>query len=88
MPGSTDFNSVGVQNYASLAQGLDAIHRTLLAPNHGYEQILADLAASADAMTTGQAINASDWCHGCSSGQYVIALIPVVEQYYSQYAAK
>jgi peptidoglycan hydrolase CwlO-like protein len=88
MPGSTDFNSVGVQNYSSLAQGLDAIHRTLLASGHGYEQILAALAASADAMTTGQAINASDWCHGCASGQYVIELIPVVEQYYTQFAAR
>ena len=73
-PGSTDFNSVGVQNYASLAQGIDAIHKTLEASSHGYEQILAGLAASADPMTTGEAINASDWCHGCTNGQYVIEL--------------
>jgi hypothetical protein len=79
---------VGVQNYASLAQGIDAIHKTLEASSHGYEQILAGLAASADPMTTGEAINASDWCHGCANGQYVIELIPIVEQYYAKFAAR
>ena len=44
------------------------------------------LMASKDPMITGGAINASDWCYGCSGGQYVIELIPVVERYFSKYA--
>ena len=86
MPGATMFNSVGVKNYSSLGSGIQATILTLEAPGHGYEDILSDLRASKDSMTTGGAINASDWCHGCSGGRYVIELIPVVEQYFSTYA--
>src|SRR5205807_3361422 len=76
MSGATDFNSVGVKNYQSLDQGLQAIVGTLQATGHGYEAILADLRSSAPSLTTGGAINASDWCHGCAGGRYVIDLIP------------
>jgi hypothetical protein len=86
MPGATLFNSVGVKNYPSLASGVQATILTLQGTSHGYEQIVADLQASMDPMVTGGAINASDWCYGCSGGQYVIELIPVVEQYFSSYA--
>jgi hypothetical protein len=43
MPGSTDFNSVGVKNYRSVAQGLAAARETLEqgADSYGYEPILA-----------------------------------------------
>ena len=88
MPGATDFNSVGVKNYTSLQQGLQAIARTLEAPGHGYEQIIAGLQASSDPTVTAGAINASDWCHGCSGGKYVIELVPVVEQYFSKFASR
>jgi hypothetical protein len=37
-------------------------------------------------MTTAKAINASMWCSGCANGQYVVDLIPSVEQYYDSYA--
>ena len=89
MPGSIPFNSVGVQNYTSLAQGLDAIHQTLLrgATNYGYGAVLASLSRCADAMTTALAINASSWCRGCTGGAYVTGLIPVVEAYFETYAA-
>ena len=89
MPGSTAFNSVGVQNYVSLAQGLDAIHRTLLggASTYGYGAVLDALAGCADARTTAAAINASAWCRGCAGGTYVTGLVPVVEAYYDRYAA-
>ena len=87
MPGATDFNSVGVKNYVSLAQGIEAIVFTLEAPNHGYETILSDLRASADPMVTAGAINASDWCHGCAGGQYVLDLVPVVDQYFAKFAS-
>ena len=42
MEGATDFNSVGVKNYRSLDQGLDAARDTLQggADSYGYEAIL------------------------------------------------
>lgn len=89
MPGSIPFNSVGVQNYTSLAQGLDAIHKTLLrgATTYGYGAILSSLGRCADAMATAQAINASSWCRGCTGGAYVTGLVPVVEAYFETYVA-
>jgi peptidoglycan hydrolase CwlO-like protein len=86
MSGSTTFNSSGVRNYLSLAQGIEATMRTLAHEGYGYEAILANLAGAADPMTTAQAINDSRWCRGCANGQYVIGLIPAVEQYYDHYA--
>lgn len=88
MPGATEFNGHGVRNYVSLEQGLDATRLTLSHCCYGYEQIIANLVRNADPMTTGEAINASRWCRGCADGGYVIDLIPTVEQYYDEYAAK
>ena len=88
MPGATDFNSVGVKNYASLQDGIHAVVGTLENPSHGYEAIVSDLQASSDPMVTAGAINASDWCHGCAGGQYVIELIPTVEQYFATYSGR
>ena len=47
----------------------------------------ADLRASADPVETADAINASGWCHGCAGGQYVIDLVPAVEQYYARFSS-
>lgn len=88
LPGSTKFNAAGVRNYLSLGQGLEATTATLRLPGNGYESILGGLAACADPMATGEAINASQWCRGCSGGRYVTAIIPAVEQYYDQYAGR
>jgi hypothetical protein len=88
LPGSTRFNSAGVRNYLSLGQGLEATTATLRLPGNGYESIVGGLASCADPMATGQAINASQWCRGCSGGGYVTAIIPAVEQYYDQYAGR
>jgi peptidoglycan hydrolase CwlO-like protein len=88
MPGATEFNSSGVRNYVSLGQGLDATRLTLQHCCYGYEQILVNLARNADPMTTAEAINASRWCRGCANGGYVVDLIPTIEQYYDEYAAK
>jgi hypothetical protein len=89
MPGSTDFNSVGVQNFVSLAQGLQATRETL--ENgwdiYGYGAIVGSLGACAEPMTTGQAINASRWCYGCAGGTYVIGVIPKVDEDLESYAA-
>jgi len=86
MPGATTFNSAGVKNYMSLEQGLAATVGTLHKSGHGYEAILSNLASCSDPMTTGLAVNASDWCRGCAGGNYVTAIIPSVEAYYSSYA--
>jgi peptidoglycan hydrolase CwlO-like protein len=85
MPGASAFNSVGVRNYTSLEQGLEATVLTLNgAPARGYGAILSSLRACADAMTTAHAINASAWCRGCAGGAYVIAVVPAVEALFSQ----
>ena len=86
MPGSTCYNASCVRNYVSLQQGLDATYKTLSRPGLGYEPILSDLAHNADPMDTARAINASSWCGGCADGQYVVDLVPSVEQHYDDYA--
>jgi len=86
MPGSTSYNSSGVQNYTSLAQGLEAVNKTLSRPGFGYEMILLDLKRSADPMETANAIRNSSWCGGCANGQYVVYWVPQVERNYSFYA--
>jgi peptidoglycan hydrolase CwlO-like protein len=87
MPGSSTFNSVGVQNYVSVDQGLQATRYTLVnGPWLGYGAILSELAACADPMTTARAINASMWCRGCAGGAYVVNDIPKVEANYDLYA--
>jgi peptidoglycan hydrolase CwlO-like protein len=89
MPGSTYFNGSGVQNYPSLASGLEASRQTILSglSNYGYGAILDSLSACSSAMTTGLAINASFWCRGCTYGHYVIGNILKVEAHYEVYAA-
>jgi peptidoglycan hydrolase CwlO-like protein len=87
MPGSTDFNSVGVQDYVSLDQGLQAVRHTLTnGPTLGYPAIVSALRACADAMTTARAINASAWCRGCAGGQYVTGVIAKIAGNYHLYA--
>jgi uncharacterized coiled-coil protein SlyX len=88
MPGSTDFNSVGVQDYLSLGQGLEATRETLEygADIYRYGAIVESLAACNDAMTTAESVNASSWCAGCGNGTYLIAVVPKVEADYATYA--
>jgi peptidoglycan hydrolase CwlO-like protein len=87
MSGSTSFNSIGVQNYVSLDQGLQATRFTLVNGSaYGYGAILSDLVGCADPMTTARAINASMWCRGCAGGAYVVNDIPKVEANYDLYA--
>jgi hypothetical protein len=88
MPGATSFNSIGVKNYRSLTQGIRAIALTLQTTGYGYEFVIADLQASSDPMVTATAINASYWCHGCAAGQYVIQLVPAVEQYFAEFSSR
>jgi peptidoglycan hydrolase CwlO-like protein len=88
MPGATIFNSIGVRNYVSLEQGLEATHQTLLrgAETYGYGAVLESLNRCADRMVTANAIRESSWCAGCAGGAYVTGLVPIVERYWERYA--
>ncbi|MFN2545138.1 MAG: hypothetical protein ABR600_11320 [Actinomycetota bacterium] len=80
LPGATSFNSVGVRNYVSLDQGLEATILTLEKglETHGYGAIEDDLRGCAEPLVTATAINASDWCRGCAGGAYVTGVVPRV----------
>ena len=90
MPGATDFNSVGVKDYRSVAQGLDASRETLEegAPSYLYEPILSSLRACNAAEATAWFVNASAWCRGCTGGVYLTGLLPAVRTDYASYAAR
>jgi hypothetical protein len=87
MDGSTDFNSVGVQNYRTLAQGLQASKETI--ENgwqlYGYGAVIRSMRDCADPLDTARAIAASSWCSGCAGGQYVIGIVPAVEASFDTY---
>jgi hypothetical protein len=90
MEGAGDLNSVGVKNYASLEQGLDASRDTIEggAAGYGYGAILDAVRACAPAETTAAAINASAWCRGCAGGTYLTGLLPVVRSDYAGHASR
>jgi hypothetical protein len=89
MPGSTDFNEVGVQNFVSLRQGLEATRRTVEhgLEVYGYGAIVDSLRRCDDALVTAEAIAASSWCPGCLGGMYVVGVVPKVDADYAAYAA-
>jgi hypothetical protein len=80
MAGATGFNSVGVKNYLSLDQGLQATVLTLWRgrASFGYGPIVQALQACAPPMLTAQAIQASFWCRNCAGGRYLTAIVPAV----------
>jgi hypothetical protein len=80
MPGSTNFNRVGVQNYLSLEQGLQAVALTLNKGATIYRDgaIVAALAACAPPIETAQAVAGSNWCGPICPPTYVTSLIPRV----------
>lgn len=61
MPGATNYNAVGVKNYVSAEQGVQATIKTLKENGHGYEHIRRLLRANAPATEIVKAIGASDW---------------------------
>jgi hypothetical protein len=89
-PGATDFNGVGVKNYPSLGDGLQATIDTLVlgSPTYGYGAVLASLSGCAPAESTGAAINASSWCRGCAGGLYVMNVVPLVRSDYERFATR
>ena len=88
--GATDFNSVGVKNYPSLGDGIQATIDTLVlgSPTYGYGAVLTSLSACAPAESTGAAINASSWCRGCAGGMYVVNVVPLVRADYERFATR
>ena len=90
MPGATDMNSVGVKDYVSLEQGLDASRDTLLlgAESYLYGAIVGRLRECAPAEATARAINASAWCRGCVGGAYITGLLPIVRSSYGEHAVR
>jgi hypothetical protein len=87
MDGSTDFNSVGVQNYRTLAQGLEATKETIEGgwQTYGYGAVIRSMRDCADPLNTARAIAASSWCSGCAGGAYVIGIVPAVEASFETY---
>jgi hypothetical protein len=69
MPGATSFNSVGVRNYASYADGIRATAQTLT--NGHYPNILAALQAGSSAVAVARAVAASPW----GTGQGVLRVL-------------
>jgi hypothetical protein len=69
MPGATSFNSVGVRNYTSYADGIRATAQTLT--NGHYPNILAALRAGNSAVAVAQAVAASPW----GTGQGVLRVL-------------
>jgi chaperonin cofactor prefoldin len=88
MPGATNFNSVGVKNYVSLQQGVQATIETLVggSSSYGYGAVIDALRSCAGASATAQWVNASSWCRGCGGGNYLVGLLPIVAQDYAAYA--
>jgi hypothetical protein len=87
MDGSTDFNSVGVQNYGSLEQGLQATRETIEHgwDIYGYGAVIRSMKDCADPLDTAATIAASRWCARCAGGQYVIGIVPAVEASFETY---
>jgi hypothetical protein len=70
-PGATDFNSVGVKRYPSVAEGLDATAETLT--NGYYGGILTALKEGNDPMAAARALAASPWGTGSLVEQVLAA---------------
>jgi hypothetical protein len=88
--GARNFNGVGVKNYPSMRDGIEATVATLRGgwATQGYGWIVYRLSQCADPTVTVQAINASNWCRGCAKGGYVIDTLPFVENDYDGYAER
>jgi peptidoglycan hydrolase CwlO-like protein len=89
MPGSTAFNTAGVQNYSSLETGLLANKLTLYHgwSSYGYGAIVNALRSCASPFTTARAVQASSWCHGCAGGGYVVNKVGEVAANFRLYAS-
>lgn len=80
MPGSTDYNSVGVQNYKSFGQGVEATAKTLdygADRNlYGYKPIRKRLRGGSWASLTLRAVERSIW----GTGGLALKCLPMVKR--------
>ena len=85
MPGSWDYNSVGVQNYPDFETGLAATVKTIEQTNPalGYVAILTRLRRDARPASTLKAVEASQW----GTGGLALKVLPYVRADYWKYAS-
>lgn len=85
MPGSTDYNSVGVQEYPDFETGLAATVKTITQtnPELGYAEILHHLRRSDPARQTLKAVEASSW----GTGGLALEVLPSVREDYEKWAS-
>lgn len=85
MPGATDFNWVGVKNYVSFKQGVQATIKTLnYGARHdlfGYRPIRQDLVKNAWASKTLLDIERSEW----GTGGLALKCLPGVKLFWDKY---
>lgn len=85
MPGATNFNSVGVKNYRSLEEGVEATARTLnFGANwglYGYKPIRRRLRRNAWAYWTLRAVEDSIW----GTGGLGLRCLPSVKKHWNHY---
>lgn len=70
MPGATDFNSVGVKNYTSYAQGIQATQLTLQNGRYGFlsQALFTNDIKSLNPPSAGVQSDLHTWCGGCGYG--------------------
>jgi hypothetical protein len=72
MPGSTNFNSVGVQNYLTWQSGVEATVKTINNPDYGYEKFLAAIRAGVSARTMAFELSKSRWGTGALTTEILL----------------
>jgi hypothetical protein len=90
LPGAMTYGKSHIQNYYSFAQGIQASRDTLLASPAGdnYAPIVDDLLTCAPTEQTANAVRASEWCHGCTGGAYLVAVLPAVRQEWESHESR
>ncbi len=70
MPGATDFNSVGVKNYTSYAQGIQANQITVQNGRYGYlsQALFTNNMRVLNPPSSGVQSDLHTWCGGCGYG--------------------
>jgi hypothetical protein len=81
---ATVFNSVGVRNYASKEDGLNATLRTINGSGHGYEPIRRRLKRSANPRRTLDAVESSAW----GTGGLARSIVDDVKNSWEAYSGK
>lgn len=84
MPGSTQFNWVGVQNYVDQEQGLNATLLTIKESGYGYEPIVRRLKRGANPRRTLDAVERSSW----GTGGLAKSIVDDVRRDYDDYGGQ